>query len=303
LGFQISLLLSAISFKVFFVDKEDVFQSNVGMAHCRKLLKTMSDRENKDQKELLIAHGNKGTGRWSFKVLSSSASTAAPKNADLAVEQESLRWHRLNGTFILDVPVVFDLARTTLLLAEKIEIAFKPLEKNLAKAVVLFDKRLRRPNELLNPSDGARKDAEGGKGKKKGKKHHNFDEDDHDDDDKTFVVEVLLEEDVTLLGEGVLDECVTETAHSRLRLGGRLAVCAFVPTGATVAEATYAVAADIMRSLRGRCEMHCDSLVVGDEASGTEGEVSQSTGEFVTCAQPHFFQGSYPSRTTTPNPD
>ncbi len=54
-----------------------------------------------------------------------------------------------------------------------------------------------------------------------------------------------------------------------MRFAGRMHVCAFLHPGATVAEASRAAKVDLMRSLRGRFQMHCDSLV-GDETSGSD---------------------------------
>ncbi len=52
-----------------------------------------------------------------------------------------------------------------------------------------------------------------------------------------------------------------------MRFSGKMHVCAFVPASATVGDAAAAIKCDVMRSLRGRFTMHCDSLV-GDETSG-----------------------------------
>lgn len=46
-------------------------------------------------------------------------------------------------------------------------------------------------------------------------------------------------------------------------------MCAYLHEAATVGEAVEAVKTDIIRSLKGRFQMHCDSLV-GDDTSGSD---------------------------------
>ena len=54
-----------------------------------------------------------------------------------------------------------------------------------------------------------------------------------------------------------------------MRFAGKLHTRAYLHSRATVAEATSALKADVIRSLRGRFRMHCDSLV-GEETGGPE---------------------------------
>lgn len=72
----------------------------------------------------------------------------------------------------------------------------------------------------------------------------------------------------------------------RLKLSGKIHVCAFLHSKATVKEATLALKQDILRSLRGRLEMHCDSLISNEATDSGHEEVRQEQPPVIqTCSK------------------
>jgi len=199
-------------------------------------------------------------------------------------ETARLRWQRINGTFLFDLPLVFATEAEELsLLSDKVELALKAVGKSLNSSEMIFDGALKVDDELLDgklhkkvlKKTGG--DGKTSKKKSKGKKGKKEVDSEGDDDDeveeeeevdetiiKMHTAEILLEDD------GLeLEDANAETIRARMRLSGKLAFAANVDSSATIGEAAEAVKQDILRSLRARVRMHCDSLV-GDEASGSE---------------------------------
>jgi len=166
------------------------------------------------------------------------------------------------------------------LLKDKVQPALDAIEKSLSSAIILFDGSYCKDNDLLDSrllkkleqKTGDTKGKKKGKGKKGKRQQQESDSEEEEDDDeieeeegiKNHEAQILLEEDGLLL-----KDAFTDTIHARMRMSGRLAFAAAVDAGATVAEAGAAVRQDIVRSLRARVRMHCDSLV-GEETSGSE---------------------------------
>lgn len=55
-----------------------------------------------------------------------------------------------------------------------------------------------------------------------------------------------------------------------MRLSGRMALRAYLHPKATVREAIDSIKDDFMKSLRARCDMHCDSLVAEEDCNTDE---------------------------------
>ena len=94
-----------------------------------------------------------------------------------------------------------------------------------------------------------------------------MDEDDDDDDDDdpnrefedipTHAVQILLEEDEGDCDGDVEAGSSASTCATRMRVVGKMAVCAFVPAASTVGHATDCVRTDVARSLWGRDAVQC----------------------------------------------
>jgi len=183
-------------------------------------------------------------------------------------------WQKVRANFILDYPVVFSPIQTEeLTLSGKVDVAMKKINESVSRATILFDGMSRVHNSNGNYLDPTIKESTSGKkdgGKKsKGKssrRQRQETEESQDDTEhkiKEYTADILLSDCPSL------NEEITEEAESRLKLGGRMCVRVYMRPKATIKETSNAIKEDILRSLRARLEMHCDSLV-GEETMGTE---------------------------------
>jgi hypothetical protein len=127
--------------------------------------------------------------------------------------------------------------------------------------------------------------GKGGKGGKKSK-HNRVEEvvcdEDEDEEGMDEVipmhrVQILMEEEEGD-DEGIDKDTGCSVSHtvSRMRIVGKMAVCAFVPDNSTVGYATDCMRTDLLRSLKGRMSIHCDSIADDDdEDEGEEENVEQ----------------------------
>ena len=193
-------------------------------------------------------------------------------------------WQVVKANFILDYPVVFSPDQTEgLTLSAKVDIALEEVKGSISTATVLFDGMKRVHNSsgnYLDPSlkiSTANKKDGGKKSKGKSSKKQNYEQTDDelqletDPHVKEYTADILLG-----ANRPIEDNChspneVTIDSGSRLRFGGKMCVRVYMRPRSTIKETSNAVKEDILRSLRARLEMHCDSLV-GEETKGTEKE-------------------------------
>lgn len=255
---------------VFFASCSDIFQSQVGMELARKFVKELhgGKEANEDYLVLLIDTRTLKTLCKAMEIGSNASKALKP--IDFRNETDPLKWQHLQGKFILDFPITFNEEKACGTLLEKIKLAMTPMERTVNNALVLIDEQFRSSTEMLDVKQELVKETKGGK-KGKPKRHPVEDDEDSDLEDeepKTYEVQIFLQDD----GDSGVD-CEFETSASRMRIGGKMAVHAFVNGRATVADAVRAIKQDIVRSIMGRCEMHCDSLV-GVETQGSGDEVT-----------------------------
>ena len=207
------------------------------------------------------------------------------KSAEIEDKISSGPWQVVKANFVLDYPVVFTPDQTEgLTLSGKVDIALEEVKRSISFSTVLFDgmKRVHSSNgKYLDPSlkDYVIKKDGGKKSKgKSSKKHPNYEQ---TDDSLHFEEETSIKEytaDILLgaysdhnIDNLVIDNDITVDSGSRLRFCGKMCIRVYMRPRATIKEASNAVKEDILRSLRARLEMHCDSLV-GEETKGTEKE-------------------------------
>ena len=193
-------------------------------------------------------------------------------------------WQVIKANFVLDYPVVFSPDQTEgLTLSGKVDIALQDVKRSISTATVLFDGPGRMHSSsghYLDPtlkiSNTNKKDG-GKKSKGKSSKKHQLNESSEyesetEESRKEYTADILL----GAYPSNDEDECenaneITIDSGSRLRFCGKMCIRVYMRPRATIKEATHAIKEDILRSLRGRLEMHCDSLV-GEETKGTEKE-------------------------------
>lgn len=251
----------------------DVFQDNERKNQIQQIVKALNKANSGLEHEFVVMHCDKTTKKARYQMHGAKAELKIPVH-DLKLEEQPLKWQKLEGTFLLDLPYAFDSDETAQLLDSKIDIALAPLENSLDHCLVLFDSTLRPNSEFLDRSIIPKTNTKSSKGKKGQKHKHQEDEsdlDDYEDDDgeeiKTHKIQLLIPDE---LGSITSDEdCLITDKHSRIKIVGKMGVNCYVHPKVTVAEAIEAVRTDIKRSLKGRCQLHCDSLV-GEETKGTE---------------------------------
>ncbi len=292
----------------------DVFSSVEGMAHVQRVLKAIHNTEgsHKSDGELMsVIHVDKSTKKVTAKMADPFQSGPLTlQTVKFKVEEGRVHWQKVQGTFLLDVPIAFGQSDVDLLLQEKVEAALKPLAKCVQSSVVIFDGSYRMNDDLLDLSREASKTKKGGSAAKKGRRIESDESSDEDEENderklKTYEIELLLQDDIDLLGGK--EDCSVTTIHSRMRFAGKMFLCAFLHPDATVGEAAAAIRQDLIRSLRGRLQMHCDSLV-GEETNGSDVEEVIGRKTFLpnclwgifTCA--FLSPGSYPARATSSYP-
>eukprot|EP00096_Caligus_rogercresseyi_P009987 TRINITY_DN3503_c0_g1_i1.p1 TRINITY_DN3503_c0_g1~~TRINITY_DN3503_c0_g1_i1.p1 ORF type:complete len:441 (-),score=123.82 TRINITY_DN3503_c0_g1_i1:441-1763(-) len=179
-----------------------------------------------------------------------AARNSSKKFAELQYSSH-IPWIRAKGHFVLD----FNSLRTAHGVDESADFTkhmkslLDQLEEVLnSKALITFNHEFKVEDEAIHTSLGDQNDNEG----------HVLD------------TQILLESDA-LNGDGNEEDSSQKTA-SKLKLGGKVSICAFLRPGATIREACEAVITDILRSLRARFQIHGDTLEVDDKNASSEEE-------------------------------
>eukprot|EP00095_Tigriopus_kingsejongensis_P011984 maker-scaffold879_size85478-snap-gene-0.18 protein:Tk11984 transcript:maker-scaffold879_size85478-snap-gene-0.18-mRNA-1 annotation:"hypothetical protein DAPPUDRAFT_302941" len=262
---------------VFLVDGTDLLIQPEMQAIVQQILQSLNRARGGQVLDSVVIHCDQRIGRAHYQ-LQDGQSNARPQIQELKITAAPQKWQKLEGTFLLDLPCAFDMEQTSQLLQKKIDIALKPLEQAVERSIILFDGIIRPDSDCLDPAVMPEKSTKGGKSHKgkKGHKHKRVEESSEDEEEpeedreegelKTYQLQILVPDEFESI-----NEVLTRDKHSRMKMVGKMAIACYLPPTATIAEAKEAVRTDIKRSLRGRCQLHCDSLV-GEETKGTERE-------------------------------
>eukprot|EP00088_Acartia_fossae_P067531 TRINITY_DN8438_c0_g1_i4.p1 TRINITY_DN8438_c0_g1~~TRINITY_DN8438_c0_g1_i4.p1 ORF type:complete len:426 (+),score=95.77 TRINITY_DN8438_c0_g1_i4:46-1323(+) len=173
---------------------------------------------------------------------------------DVKVHDSPLDFVQLDTQLVLDCPVALncDKGSDRMLLAHA-ERGIEKLERTIATSTCIFDNKLLKCEDLIAPSQ---LDVKPRKGKSK-----TLDDtlDSEDGEITKLKVTVLATDELN-----VDDEVKIEDNNVRLKLLGRMTSRCYVPAGTTVQACRDYLIQDVKRSIRGRLQMHCDSLV-GEE--------------------------------------
>ncbi len=308
---------------------DDIFaglgSGDAGLTKLRSLVKQLAEGNDSAleiplDSEMLLLHLQRGSLKVNAKLLDCKSATATPKNVDFKGASK-VQWQRLASSYLLDFPFPFapsaDSTGDTSL-QQKVDLCLAPLEARLRqRSVCVFeDAVFRADSELVDP-DAAAKEAEaevpqkggGGKGKKHRQQQRVEEVAEEEEDEETAIPEipvhnvqiVLDEEDDE--GAAVVNPdtgCEVTKVSARMRVVGKMAVCAFVPAGASVRHAVDCVKTDLLRSLRGRMAIHCDSLQndeeddEDEEEEGDDGEAKKVLRDVIgvmielNIIRPHF---------------
>jgi len=197
-----------------------------------------------DETVFLVSQGRKGVSHRGDEL----------KNIDYKVAEASIEHVQLDTNVILDIPIALasdqDHQQMIFSHAEK---GVSKFERCLSTSVCLLNSALRKESELISPPQFDKKKT----------KHRTEEEDTATE----YSVTILVKDD-----PNVDDDVSIEPNNIRIKLVGKLKSRAYVPQGSRVGDCKEAILQDIMRSLRGRVIMHCDSLVGAETGEGESGE-------------------------------
>lgn len=255
------------------MSREDVFGRAVVESKCKQILRAICRQHDSSVPlpELCLLSLSPESMPQCKMV---DAATGSMRDVDFKPSAAAEKWQRVQTNFVLDVPIAFSRENTDdALLLKKAEMAIDKVENSVAKSVFLHNNNaFRKGEELLNvklqKAESAKSPKSGGKGKKGRRQLEEEEEDEEDEDTKLHELQIILDD----IDAGRVEDCEVTPSFSRMRMAGKMFACAYLHSRATVAEAEAALRTDLLRSLKGRTQMHCDSLT-GEETVGSESEV------------------------------
>jgi len=180
------------------------------------------------------------------------------KKFDAKVHDVSLEFVQLDTHLVLDCPVALHCDQDSdRMLISHAERAIEKLERTLASSYCIVDNKVLPPDSLVSPSQLETH-------KKKGGKSKSLDDtlDSEDGEILKLPITVLVKDELNCPESVLIQE-----NNIRLKLLGRMTCRCYVPAGTSVQQCRQYFIQDAKRSIRGRIQMHCDSLV-GEEVEG-----------------------------------
>lgn len=193
------------------LNPEDPYTSEISLRNLRKLARSVAMKNKTPDVDMAILHFSRPAKKISANWMESS--TGQLRKGEFKIDKKNHKWLRVQGTFLLDLPVVFGTEEVVKkgLLQEKVDSALAPLEKCVQDAEMVLDGSFRKNSEYLNLDyqDKAVSSGKTGSKGKKGKRGATKLEDESDDDSedgdhegpKTFIVEIIMSTD-SLLEDG-----------------------------------------------------------------------------------------------------
>jgi len=231
--------LTVLGFYVF--SNEDVFEKQDGK--LRKLISSVGNIDSDVPQEMVVIVNTK-----TAKILDSKAS--AFKNIDLKMAGKAVDYVRVDTSVVFDIPVALtsdekDLSKDVLPGVDK----FADMLQN---CVFVFDNKMLDDKYIL----GKALEVEKKKGKGKMKTETALEGTDEDDCASQEVLNAELLFTESLYPEDV----VAQNTVIRLKFAGKLSSRSYLAPGTTVQMAKTAMKNDLLRSLRTRLSMHCDTM-------------------------------------------
>lgn len=195
----------------------------------------------------IILHVCSTNNKITVKSVDISNAHHSTKPAEFKYKPYGIDWHRLDCRVALDITIPFNKEESTYSLVKQIYQGIYPFFVALKESVISIDGEVRNDTDLL---DG-QKEVKGKKSKSRSS--HLF---------KNHDVDVFMEQ---LFPFSNTNQCVIEDCGVMMEIKGTLQSRSFVYSRSTLQEAAEAVRQDIIRSLIGRCEIHCEDLLLIDE--------------------------------------
>eukprot|EP00092_Neocalanus_flemingeri_P029901 GFUD01032466.1.p1 GENE.GFUD01032466.1~~GFUD01032466.1.p1 ORF type:complete len:432 (+),score=114.88 GFUD01032466.1:37-1332(+) len=235
--------LTVLGFYIF--DSEDIFEKQDGK--IRKLISTVGNLDDEVPEEQIVIVNTK-----TAKVLDTKAS--AFKSIDMKMAGKPVEFVRVDTSVVLDIPIA--LASDEKDLSKDVAPGVEKFAEVLKQCIFVFD------NQMLGDKHVIGKSVEADK--KKGKGKNKSDAQDNSDLEDCSAQEVLNVE-ILFTDSPCPAEVVPQSSMVRLKFAGKLSSRSYLAPGATVQMAKKAVKSDLLRSLKTRLAMHCDTMQEAEE--------------------------------------
>lgn len=235
--------LTVLGFYIF--NSEDIFEKQDGK--IRKLISSVGKIDSDVPDEPILIVNNK-----TAKVFDSKAS--AFKNIDMKMYGKTIEFVRVDSSVVLDIPIA--LTSDSKDLSKDVTPGVERFAENFKNCIFVFDNQMFGDKHVVGKTIEVEKKK--GKGKAKSESQDNSDLED------CFAQEVLNLE-LLFTDSSCPAEVATQSSAVRLKFAGKLSSRSYLAPGATVQIAKRAVKCDMIRSLKTRLEMHCDTIQESEE--------------------------------------
>jgi len=235
--------LTVLGFYIF--SNEDIFDKQDGK--LRKLISSVGKLDCEvPAEQIVIVNTN------TAKVFDTKSS--AFKNIDMKMFGKPIEFVRIDTSIVMDIPVALTSDEKDL--SKDVAPGVARFEEMLKKCIFVFDNQILGDQRVVGKSVEVEKKK--GKGKIKNDTQDNLDLED-------CCAQEVLNVELLFSDSSCPSEVVPQSSLVRLKFAGKLASRSYLAPGATVKLAKEAVKNDLLRSLKTRLAMHCDTMQETEE--------------------------------------
>jgi len=235
--------LTVLGFYIF--NTEDIFEKQDGKV--RKLLSSVGKIDGDVPEEQIVIVNNK-----TAKVFDSKAS--AFKNIDMKMYGRTIEFVRVDTSVVLDIPIA--VASDAKDLSKDVTPGVERFSENLRNCIFVFDNQMFGDKHVIGKTIEVEKKK--GKGRAKSEVQESSDLED-------CSAQAVINLELLFTDSSCPADVVTQSSAVRLKFAGKVSSRSYLPPGATVQAAKKAIKGDLVRSLRTRLEMHCDTMQESEE--------------------------------------
>jgi len=241
--------LTVLGYYIF--SSEDVFEKQDGK--LRKLINSVGNLDSDVPQEMVIIVNTK-----TAKILDQKSSSF--KTIDIKMAGKPTEYVRIDTSVVFDIPVALTSDEKDL--SKDVSPGIEKFSDMLKNCVFVFD------NKMLGDNHVVGKALEVEKKKGKGKSKNEVVEEKSDEEDcasqEVITAEILFTE------SSYPEEVVAQSTVVRLKFAGKISSRTYLAPGATVQMAKTAMKSDLLRSLKTRLAMHCDTMQDNEEEEETK---------------------------------
>jgi len=231
--------LTVLGYYVF--SSEDVFEKQDGK--LRKLINSVGNLDSDVPQEMVVIVNTK-----TAKILDLKSSSF--KSIDIKMTGKPIEYVRVDTSVVFDIPVA--LASDEKDLSKDVSPGVEKFSNMLKDCVFVFD------NKMLGDKHVVGKALEVEKKKGKGKTKNEAVDEKSDEDD--CASQEIITAELLFTESSSPTDVVAQESVVRLKFAGKISSRSYLAPGATVQMAKTAMKSDLLRSLRTRLAMHCDTM-------------------------------------------